>query len=256
MPSKAERKLAWLPPYGTPASEWREWLTAALSPAPGHRIDRFLRHGRQRTDACEIVLVTPGGDRRSIELGEQRHLSSPNSLRATVIAATDGLLRPERLTQAELEDIWVALVALATVTAQQSEKGDTREWLEQTIDAATPLTGFTLTGAGRPDALAALLGRKFDYHAARHLLDARKDEPSPPRPTLLIDAQTGEQWMRVGDLGTYWRHVLGVGTISHSAIDGRLSAIGVKRHEWAHKNASGSVRRVRLYRVGDREAPE
>ncbi len=253
MAAKKERTLRSLPDYGTPLPLWRDWLTKGLSPTRGHRVHSFLRHGRQRTDACTLVLIGPEEKPRSFDIEEQRLLSTPASMRATLVSATDGLVRPERLTQAELEDIWIALVTLATVTAHQSQKDETREWLEATVEQAVPLTGHSLSPPKQVDGIQALLARdKFDYLRARRFLDAK--EADPPRPTLLIDNVTGERWIRVGDLATFWRHVLGVGVMSQPTIDGRLSAIGIKRHEYAHKDAQGSVRRVRLYRVADGKA--
>lgn len=253
MATDTKRTLPWLPDYGSPPADWRHWLTNALRPAPGWRVEKFLRHGRQRTDSCELVLVGPNGRREFFELGEQRHLQTPNSVRATVIAATDGLLRPERLTQAELEDIWIALVSLATVTAAQNSKDETRDWLEETVAQAEPMTGHTLTSSGQRDAIAALLDRNV-FNSLRAKQFADPAESNPPRPTLLIDSETGEQWMRVGEVAAFWRHVVGVGTMSQPTMDGRLSAIGVRRHSYACKDLSGRVRRARLYRVADAEA--
>lgn len=246
---RSKRKLDALLDHGKPPSEWREWLDRALTPAAGYGVHNFLRHGRQRTDGCELVMIGPGGERPSYEIPEQRLLSTPATLRATLVSVTDGLVRPRSLSKAEQEDIWIALVTLATVTANQSDKDEAREWLEATIEQAKPLTGFSLAPAGRPDGLRELLTRdKFDYLRARQFTDPQESEP--PRPTLLIDSTTAERWMRVGDLAAFWRHVLGVGVMSQPTIDGRLSAIGVKRHEYPVK-IGRSPRTVRLYRVAD-----
>jgi hypothetical protein len=178
-------------------------------------------------------------------------------LRATLVSATDGLVRPRSLSKAELEDIWIALVTLATVTANQSTQDETLEWLEQTVEQGDTdgLAGLSMIPAERPDALAAWLARpKFDYLAARKFTDP--SEINPPRPTLLVDARTGERWMRVGDVAAFWRHVIGVGVMSQPTIDGRLSAVGVRRHEYTYKDPRGVTRRARLYRVGGPEGAE
>lgn len=249
--ARSKRQLDYLLDHGQPPAEWRAWLDRALTPAAGYGIYNFLRHGRQRTDACELVLGGPGGERSSYEISEQRLLSTPATLRATLVSVTDGLVRPRSMSKAEQEDVWIALVTLATVTANQSDQAETREWLEATIEQADPLRECSLAPTHRPDGLRALLMRdKFDYVRARKFTDPQAIDP--PRPTLLIDAKTGERWMRVGDLAAFWRHVLGVGVMSQPTIDGRLSAIGVKRHEYAVK-VGGTPRTVRLYRVGDGE---
>ena len=246
---RTKRQLDPLPDHGKPPAKWREWLDGALTPAAGYRVHNFLRHGRQRTDACELVLLAPDGERPVYEIPEQRLLSTPATLRATLVSVTDGLVRPRSMSKAEQEDIWIALVTLATVTANQSDKAETREWLEETIEQADRLVGFSLAPETRPDGLRALLARdKFDYLRARRFTDPQ--EVNPPRPTLLIDSRTGEGWMRVGDLAAFWRHVLGVGVMSQPTIDGRLSALGVKRHGYAVK-VGGTPWTVRLYRVAD-----
>lgn len=246
---RSKRQLDPLPDHGKPPSEWREWLDRAVTPAAGYSVHNFLRHGRQRTDACELVLLGEGGERRSYEIPEQRLLSTPATLRATLVSVTDGLVRPRSMTRAEQEDIWIAFVTLATVTAHQSDQDETREWLEATIEQAEPVTGLSLVPERRPDGLRALLARNtFGYVQARKFTDPA--EVNPPRPTLLVDSHTGERWMRVGDVAAFWRHVLGVGTMSQPTIDGRLAAVGVKRHEYPVK-VGRSVHTVRLYRVGD-----
>jgi len=253
----ATRELDWLPDHGEPPETWRYWLTKALKPASGWRIEKFLRHGRQRTDSCELVVVGPRGERRVFEIPEQKLLSTSASLRSTVVGVTDGLVRPDRMTQAELEDIWIALVQLATVTANQSKKDETREWLEQTVEHGDTdrLTDLTITASGRVRALEVLLARsKFDYLAARKFTDPM--EINPRGPALLVDARTGERWMRVGEVATFWRHVIGVGEMSQPTIDGRLGAIGVRRHEYPFRFLGGGTRRVRLYRIGAAEETE
>ena len=125
-----------------------------------------------------------------------------------------------------------------------------------TVQAAEVMAGLTLTKPERDTALWALVCRQnFDYAAARALVH------SPPgkglRPVLLLDAGTGEKWMRVGEVACYWRNVINVGTMSQPTIDGRLAAIGIKRHpDITYKDASGKVWRIRLYRMADGEVPE
>jgi hypothetical protein len=252
----AERKLAWLPDRDAPIADWRHWLTAAFElPAPW-RVEKFLRHGRHRTDTCELVLAGPDG-RQIIELGEQRNLEG-RAMKRTLDGMTDGLIHLPRLSDGELDDIWYALVRFATVTANATEKSETEDWLEQTVEKCERVTGYSMTPARRPDALAAIYTRnRFDYLAARRFTDPASI--MPPRPILLVDAETGDQWMRVGELATFWRHVLGVDAMSQRKIDNRLSAIGVRRHEFTvrprQSRQNGTTpRTVRLYRVAGDEA--
>jgi hypothetical protein len=241
-------KLPPLPGFGSAVDDYREWLTRGASPAPGYQVLDFLRHGRQPGDACTLVLRGPDGNRQEFDLGEQRLVKSAGTLEATLIGATDGLCRPRGLRRDELADMWAALVILATVTANQSRHDETRNWLGQTIDGAEPLTGHTLAADGRPDAISVMLARpKFDVVAAREYAD-----PSTiikPRPTLLVDSQTPDQWIRVGDLAVFWRQIVGVGVMGQSTIDGRLSAIDVKRHDFSGRDRDRQPRHLRLYRI-------
>ena len=200
MAAETKRTLAHLLEHGSPPTQWRDWLDAALEPVRAYSVHNFLRHGRQRTDGCELVLIGPDGQRHAFEIDEQRLLSTPNTLRATLVSATDGLIRMRPMTKPELEDIWVALVTLATVTANQSQKDETREWLEQTIEQTEEVIGYSMVPAERPVAIQALLDRnRFDHLAAKRFIDPK--ESNPARPALLIDDRTGERWMRVSELG-------------------------------------------------------
>ena len=79
-----------------------EWLTAAIKPADDYEVHNFVRHGRQRTDSCDLVLKRWDGE-HVVEIEEQRHLQTPNTVRATLVSATDGLAGRERLNQSEYE---------------------------------------------------------------------------------------------------------------------------------------------------------
>jgi hypothetical protein len=250
-PPRVERRLKKLPRPDEPLSAVRDWLTKALAPAAGFRVEDFLRHGRQRTDGCELVLLGPGGQRRYFEVGEQRLLSTAGTVRATVVAATDALCRPGSLTKAEQEDIWVALVTLATVTANQDLKDEARDWLEQAEAAAERIEGHTLEPPGRLDALQKLVDRRyFNRLRALEYSDPLADPATKPRPALLVDKNTGERWMRVGEVACFLRHVLGTPSMTQPTIDGRLAAFYVDRKDFSAKGAAGYAK-ASLYRLPD-----
>ena len=127
--TKTGRQLEPLPDYGADLAQWRDWLTDALKPAFG-RVEDFVRHGRQRIDRCEIVILH-AGDLLRFDLDEQRLVATPGTQRQSFASATDGLLRLPALTKAEQEDVWTALVTLATVTANQDADDEARDWIEQ-----------------------------------------------------------------------------------------------------------------------------
>ncbi len=121
MSSRTERTLDYLPDYGKPLSAWRRLADRRSDPRRWIRILDFTRHGRERDDGCDLVVLAPGGKHLRFSIREQRRLSSSASLRATIVGATDGLVRPRSLSKPELEDIWTGLVTLATVTACQDD---------------------------------------------------------------------------------------------------------------------------------------
>jgi hypothetical protein len=250
MTAPKERRLPWLPDYGAGLPEWRDWLTAALTP-DGYRIDDFLRHGRQRGDTCELVVLAPGGKRLYFEIEEQRLLMSSASLRAALVGATDGLLRPGALTKSEFEDIWVALCTLATTRANQNEKDETREWLFEAIRAAEPIAGYTMQPPGRLDALLALTSRPlFDRIRAFEHTNPRIPLDQRPCPGLLIDETLECRWMRVGELVVYLRHVIGVPSMNQARLDGRLTAISVTRDSFSAQSRTKSLWvEANLYRL-------
>jgi hypothetical protein len=227
----------------------RAWLTGALRPKPGWRVDGFIRHGRQRDDTCELELLGPGGTRRRLEIPEQRLLSAPASLRATVTSATDGLVRPGSLVKSELEDVWLALVTIASVTANQSLEDEARVWLAEAERAGERLDGHTFEPDGRLDAIRALKRRdQFDAMRAKQYTDPNLLGPRP-RPAVLIDRQTGARYMRVGEVSAFLRHVIGVQSSSQAKIDGRLSGAGAERVRFVAKNASGKTEKADVYRL-------
>jgi hypothetical protein len=252
MTTQRERRLPSLPEYGAELSAWRDWLCAGLSPADGFRVDDFLRHGRNRDDGCELVVIAPGGRRLRFEIEEQRQLMSPASLRATVVAATDGLLRPDSLSRAELEDVWIALCTLATVTANQSEKAVARDWIGQLERAAERIEGYTLKPPHRLAGLVALDRRRtFDNAAAGEYLSPDVPPADKPRPGLLVDCEEPDvRWMRVGEAAVFLRRVVGIPTTNQSKIDSRLAAVGVGREFYATRGrATHTQAKANLYRL-------
>jgi hypothetical protein len=247
MSAPTKRILPPLPPFGAPLGAQREWLTRALNPPDEFVVDDFRRFGRNREDPCELTLRAPGGGRLSYEFPTQRGLSTPGALRAAITAASDGLLRMPKLTTPELEDIWTGLCSFARISVDHKESDEAYEWLSEIKDAADPLTDHTLEQPGRLDALLALTQRRlFDRQAARELLDP--NAITPPRPTLLIDSQTGLRYMRVGEVVCFLRQIIGIPSTGQPRIDSRLEQIGVERLFYEVKNA-GARAKAQLYRL-------
>jgi hypothetical protein len=229
MSPATRRILSGLPGHGATLGEVRDWLTAALGPPPGYAVAEFTRAGRQRGDPCRLTLEAPGGGRVSFRWNEQRELASASSLRASLYSQCDGLLRMASLSKAELEDVWAALCSLALVLTEQDERDEMAEWLAGFLAVADPLTGYTLTPAGRPDALAAIRERtRFTRRTALELSDPQIDPSTVAHPTVVVDRADGSRWIRASELATYVRHVIGVG-IAQGTLDARIGEIDARR---------------------------
>jgi hypothetical protein len=247
MSTPTKRILPPLPPFGAPLGAQRQWLTNALNPPNEFVVEDFHRFGRGREDPCELTLRAPGGGCLTLEFPVQRGLSTPGALRASITAASDGLLRIPKLSVPELEDIWTGLCSFARVTIDRKESDEVHEWLYELKAAAEPVEGYTLEDSGRLDALTALTQRRlFDRLAARELMDP--NAVSPPRPALLIDSQTGLRYMRVGEVVCFLRQIVGIPSTGQARIDSRFEQIGVVRLFYEVKNASGRAK-AQLYRL-------
>ena len=260
MMAESKRQLAALPDYGADLGAWRDWLTAAIRPAFG-RVEDFIRHGRQRIDGCAVVVVE-GTERVEFKIAEQRDLLAGN-LRATLASVSDGALRVPALSRTEQEDIWIALVTLATVTAEQSTEEETRDWLEQAEDAASPIRGSLAPGE-RYAALEQILGHgTFTRERALAHTDPRSytDPGDRPRPVLLqeialVDDKptVAARWMRVGDVAMFLRYCTLAPPMSHLTLDGRIEAAGGERCRLAARSrATRRFLTAKLYRLPDPE---
>lgn len=248
---KGKRQLPWLPDYGAPLGEMRDWLTVALGFPPGFFVEDFIRHGRGRTDPCVLVMSTPGGGSIEYEIDEQRMLSSA-SIRSTITSITDGLARMRSLTKAEYEDVWTALVTLATITVRQTQTDETRDWLDRFLRATTELTGYTLEGADQQfEALQAIRERPtFTRNAAANVAALGDYE----RPVQFVDAQTSRRYTRASDAATFVRHAINAGPVSQGTLNGRMAGIGIEVLTLEVRRADTHPRLV-LYRL-PQEPPE
>ena len=84
----------------------------------------------------------------------------------------------------------------------------------------------------RLDALQAITAREYFGRLQALAYCDHRFEGHRPRPLLFVDRETELRWVRVGELATFVRVVLGV-SMSQSTLDGRLGAVGVERHLFA-----------------------
>ena len=228
--------LPQLPDRDAPLSELREWLRRAFNPPDGYTFDTFERHGRRLSDAAYVVLGTPAGGTVKFRFPEQRAFAKSTNLRSSIVSITDGLCRMGPVTAPEGSDVWVALCSIAHVAAEQDEVEGFRESLESFLVVAEPDSRYTLEAVGRYDTLAALQARGlFERRHAKRMADEVDESRWTRRPVLLIDKDTKRRWVRVPELATYLRHVIGL-QLGHGELDGRMSEVGADRIRYEVRN--------------------
>jgi hypothetical protein len=246
--AESKRQLSPLPGHGAVVEAFCDWLTKAVAPPPGWRVHAFVRAGRQRKDPATLILAK-GGQLRHFRFAEQRDLSVPGSMRASVYAACDGFCRMPALGKPELEDVWAALCSLAQVLADQDDRDEAREWVEGCMAIAQSVNGITFEPSGRYDALQFLRRRPvFTRRAAFELGDPSVPPDKIVRPALVID-NAGPYWLRALELATYVRHVVGVHT-SQSTLDARVAEVGVGREHFEVRRGKEHPELV-LYRLSE-----
>jgi hypothetical protein len=203
----------------------RGWLTRAFKPSQGWRFENFERAGRGKLDPCSITF-SAGRESRTFRFKQQQDLV--RSPRPAVLGISDGWLAMPHLTMGEVEDVWAALCTLGRVLTEHDEIQQTREWIEQLLPATLPLNGHTLVPDGRHDALMAIrAGGEFTKQDALSMIRPSDEQRWQQRPCRFIDAQTREQFLRVGETACYLRYVVGVEPLSHATLKARLHEIGV-----------------------------
>jgi hypothetical protein len=228
--------LPHLPGRDANLSELRGWLTRAFAPPGGYRFDSFERHGRGLSDPAWLTLRAPTGAPVRFRFSEQRALAKPTNVRPAVVSITDGLCRMGQITNPEAADVWVALCSVAHVAAHQDEVDDFREQLESFLRVTNLEGRWTLEPTGRYDALLGIQAAgAFEPRHARLMRDDVDERHWTRRPLRIADAITGLLWVRVGELATYLRHVLGL-RLGHGWLDGRMSEIGAARESFEMRN--------------------
>lgn len=223
--AKTDRKLDFLPPQGADDNQYREWLTAATGCPPDLRFEELIRHGDQLQDACTFTISAPGGDIMAFRTAQSR-LANPATMRATIVYATHGLLRPLHLSRGEFEDIWVAMVTLSNIVDSQTEADETRSWLARYEPLCDRIPELSFVRDRRYDALLALVRRP---RWGRLQALGGDDIPPGKRPVWIVDDESGEEYIRISELLTFLRYDVGVGAISAPTLTARIHEIGGAR---------------------------
>lgn len=223
--AKSERLLPEMPDQGAPDHHYRDWLTHATGCPPGTSFGDFTRHGPDLTDPCQFTLRGPDGAAATFKTTQNR-LANPATTRTTLATATHGVLRPLRLSRGEFEDVWIAMVTLGNIVDTMTDADEARSWLQQYQRVCDPIHGYTMLPHGRFDALLFLTGR-----GAWGKRQAQIAEEVPPgqRASWLLDAETGETYVRISQLLAFLRHGIGAGPISNATLTARMHEIDVQR---------------------------
>lgn len=229
--------------------EWlRDWLTIAFRPQPGWRVKDF-QHGERLDDACTLVVAN-GQESRRYRFDSQRELtSSPQRLRVAVAAIAGHEMRIGHLKPAEAGDVYEALCAIGKVLAEEDELEQARDWLLRLLQDARSIEGRTMKDrATQRDALLTLKREPEFTHLDGRAIQSHPESPWPRQPVYLVDATTGELWLRAREAATYLRHILGV-TISQHKLTYRWGEIGVDYHYFQTNPEPRPHLQARLYRV-------
>jgi hypothetical protein len=219
-----ERTLPYLPDQGAPELDFRDWLTGATGCPAGMTFGDFTRHGSDLSDPCSFTLRGGGGEVQTFRT-VQRQLANPATIRATLVYATNGLLRPAHLSKIEYEDIWVGLIELSNIIDTRSEADEVWSWLTQYERSCDVVERLSLVARHRLDALLTLQRRP-----TWGKIQASGDKPAEPgaRPVWIVDFTTREQYVRASEFLTFVRHTIGT-PISSSTLSSRLREIGGDR---------------------------
>jgi hypothetical protein len=212
-------KIPYRPDRAATLPEWREWLSNALGLPPEVRVETILRSGLDDTDPLTIVL----SNGVKMRCPHQRRLQIPAALQAFVASTSAGVAQPNRLSQAEAGDVFVALCVIGTTPGAADPAADLHEHLEGFVKLAETVDS-SLDAEHRYATIADVKARvPFD----RTAIDAMRHGLFP-RPVVVDDGVIGRRYVRASEWITYLRHFVGQ-TVDPSALVARMAEIGSER---------------------------
>lgn len=211
--------------------EWRQWLSNALGLPPEVRVETVYRHGRDSVDPLTIVL----SNKMQMRCKHQRELTVPRTLHSFLASESDGVAQPDKLSETEALEVFLALCVLGTAAAKADPVADLHEYLTMFVTIGEIVTG----GLGREQryvTIRALLGRPaFDRGVA---LDMRNGQPSC-RPAVLLDKSDDKRYVRASEWTAYLRHVINQ-KVDPSALVARMAELDSQRIDPQAWNADRS----------------
>lgn len=244
---KTAKKWPQQPDHYADVGAIRDYLTVAAGLPEHWHVQDACRLGQWGSDAMTLTIRTPGKEPDvTVRFDAQREAAKPATLHQAISAATRGRSRMKYPTPGQACDFFGMCCALAEVMENSTVADETQDWLDEFVTHTWEITGHSLIDtAKRYDGLGELCQVAFERLEAQRYLRGDLDDKDLPR--LLIDTRTKVRWIRVGDLATYIRHVIGIkGGVSQTTLDARLREIGVQRAYIASKTATG-YRKARVY---------
>jgi len=254
-PEGKERKWPKMPDHADGIAGARKYINDAVRLPDGWRVASCVRWGTEGTDAMLLVFDGPDDEVLNVRFDSQAHAGKPSTLRHGMASMTSGKARMHHPSQGQAADFYTMCCALARALETTSTADMTREELRAFLDTAYKLPGsHGLTKAETLRSGLTAIRARAEWRrkdAQRYLTTADDVLENRDRPMVLVDAVTGERWIRAGELATWFRHVgTGhAGGLSQRTLDGLLTEVDVTRHILQTTDNAKPHLRFTLYRV-------
>lgn len=212
-----------------------EWLTDVLG-LQADPVTHAVRYGRH--DEARMVIYLASG--RRIVFDKQADAFRPEILRRRVSIATDGVIPPQHYKARDVEIVAACVVRLAETQEEADDRAEAAEWAGTFLagtEAHTVVIPDLSTPEGKYAAVCALNEPRpsTDHHL-----------PIAERSWIAQSAETGDRWVRVGDVAAHVRGYAGR-PIGWAQLHGRLIEVGWKHVGEVHRRQPKGTRRVKAH---------
>lgn len=229
----------------------RKWLTQACSfPRAWHVIAAECL-GLYGSTPATMTIQTPEGP-IVVRFDRCDDIARPAPLRTTIVKATGGHAAMRTPKGPEAADFHRVFCLLADVAEMATVADETRDQLAPYLADGDQLLGLDLSpGQARHVAVRAIYGRQH-FGPPQATAWLRRDlEPGSRWAVIHDEHEPGAVYVRIGELGVYMRHVLGVRPLGQVDLDALVKEIGGSRLRFESDLRSNGSNRVRvdLYRM-------
>jgi hypothetical protein len=188
-------------------------------------VAQVRRYGNRLVDALHVYL----DNGTVLDFPRQGDITTRGHWRRTVISATDGEADPPPVKESQLEDLYRSLCVLAGKSRAQMEAETHADMLADLLGLCMPLTGHNAADMATRYRLVAAI-------RARPTWDPT-DRNATTQPVLVVDDQSGDEYLRAGDVMAWFRH-RGAGIHSRE-FPGRMSMIGLEHVRLSGREPAG-----------------